>query len=1525
MTQRQVPTLEWPQERTLLLDEEDSAAPEDGDGPLGADALSARPEDPAYVIYTSGSTGKPKGVQVPHRAVVNFLQSMAGEPGLTSRDRLLAVTTLSFDIAVTELLLPLAVGAEILIASREEAGDGVLLRRLIESKGVTVTQATPATWRMLVETGWAGSADFKVLCGGEALTMDLARQLTGRCGELWNMYGPTETTVWSTCCRIEADDLEQGITIGRPIANTTVWILDERLQTCPIGVPGEICIGGDGVTLGYLGRPELTDERFVADPFGWAPGARMYRTGDRGRFRGDGMLEHLGRMDFQVKVRGYRIELGEIEATLMTHADVSRAVVVTRQDNAADARLVAYFVPAAGRTPSDQSLREHLGASLPDYMLPQHFVAIGAIPLLPNGKVNRSALPAPTGKDMAGANRAEFVAPQGPIETRVVALMEEVLGIPGLGMTDDFFRLGGHSLLAARLIARLNRDLDLDLPMRAAFEHPTARRLVDAIEKTRQEGRTASSVQIERQPDQSRGPLTLSQARIRFVEEMHAGGVAYNLPSAHRLLGPMDVDAFDRALQEVVTRQAALRTIIVARGAEHEQRVLDHVECSLHPVEDLSALPAGEREPELMRRLEALIARPFDLPRGPLFATRLFRLGPDHHVFFFMAHHIIWDGWCFDLLYSEIVAAYLAALQGQRSALAAPEVSFIDFAHWQSRWLQGDACRAQMAFWRDHFDRAPAPGRIPTDFPRTPGMSGQGATEWLHVDREVVRGLRIVAQRADATLNMVTLAAYAAMLQQLADGGELILGIPMRGRSVPELESVVGFFNNLLPLRFHADASMSFVDWVRQVKRRLLDAFGHQDVPFELLVQEIGALRDAGSSGYYQALFSYQDARERLQDWGGLEHRIIPVFQGGATEDLGLWLKEEANELAGGVTYNTDLFAPATAVLWRVRYARLLERIAARPDDAIAQLLDTGDEERAALEQDLDATGSTHVLDLLDARRAGCAQAPALQWNERTVTHAQLAALTEAIASQLHSQAPAARRVGVQVADPTARVAAWLAVWRSGATCVMSAGNLDVDGLKTLDAVISDGAGGGASRLVIEAQAPPGRVGGTASAVRGLERDPSGPAIEFVSAAGTADVSHAALASLVRAMNARLQCGIGTPWLVGESMPDPAVAFATLAALVNDGLAVFVDADGARDGEGLRAIMAAARPQVVQLAPSSWRALLDARWAPTTPVTVLADAVETSPELAAELIQAGCRVRLMHRPAGLEIPVAVGDGASPGDPAHAGMPLLRDTIGVLDERGRLVPVGVAGRLAVQLGPAAARWIAGEAVRLRADGGLAVQPGPPRLATLDGQRVDLGELEAVVKADAAVAECVATVLEERPGDRRLHLYLVPAGGIDVDPVGVRTRVGPRLPRGVRVDGCTVLTAIPRLDDGNPDRTALAARVSGRATERPLPSTPTEVALAEVWSGLLGIQQIELRDNFFDLGGSSLLAMQAVEQMAARTGLRITPRRYVFETLAQLAKAYDSEPSPDAAMDAAQDRRDDKPGLWGRLGGLLKRTP
>ncbi|MGZ7023382.1 MAG: amino acid adenylation domain-containing protein, partial [Ilumatobacteraceae bacterium] len=549
-------------------------------GPLEIDASDAHGAGVAYVIYTSGSTGRPKGVEIEHASVVNFVRSMIDEPGFGPDDVLLAVTTLSFDISVLELFVPLAVGGTVVIASRDEAVDGRRLAALIESCGATVMQATPTTWSMLFESGWVGSPRLKVLCGGEAMPVQLGDALLHCCAEVWNMFGPTETTIWSTLQQLDVTDVTRvNVPIGRPIANTTCRVLDAAGGLAPIGVPGELYIGGAGVARGYLNRPELTAEKFVDDPF--VPGERLYRSGDLARWLPGGSIECLGRLDQQVKVRGYRIELGEVESALRNHPGVADAVVIADRDSAG-ARLLAYVIPADPAEPvAEGDLRKALQQRLPDYMIPSRLVTVDSFPLTPNRKIDRKALPRP---DASTDVSSEYVAPRTDAEAIIAGIIATVLQLPRVGVHDNFFELGGHSLHATSVLSEIEREFGVRVPVRSFFVEPS----VAATAATVAAGGSLSSgpvVAVDRD-----GPIRASsvQQRLLFLDQLAPGSVVFNLPLVLHLSGEVDDDALREAFTVLLARHEALRTNFDLIGGRWVQVVVDAASAELRwEVEDL--------------------------------------------------------------------------------------------------------------------------------------------------------------------------------------------------------------------------------------------------------------------------------------------------------------------------------------------------------------------------------------------------------------------------------------------------------------------------------------------------------------------------------------------------------------------------------------------------------------------------------------------------------------------------------------------------------------------------------------------------------------------------------------------------------------------------------------------------------------------------------------------------------------------------------------------------------------------------
>ncbi|MDO4683165.1 MAG: amino acid adenylation domain-containing protein [Lautropia sp.] len=908
---------QWPRDKTWVISADDLCTPMKDDERPAARLNLAAPEAAAYVIYTSGSTGKPKGVAVPHRAAANLLLSMARKPGIRSGDRLLAVTTLSFDIALLELMTPLIAGGTVHVASREDTMDGHQLAELLAREHITVMQATPGTWRLLLAAGWTPPEGFRALVGGEPLPLDLAKDLTALPLSLWNMYGPTETTVWSTC--IEVRNPEAGISIGRPIDNTHVRVVDEAGMDVPFGAAGEILIGGEGVAIGYLGRPELTEDRFVPDA--WSPGRTIYRTGDSGRWRHDGTLEHLGRLDHQVKVRGYRIELGEIESVLTTFPGVAQVVTLVREDTPGDQRLVAYLV-AEERVPSVReatrqeasSLRAHLRKQLPDYMVPQHFVWMPAFTLLPNGKIDRKVMPRPD--RMAGARDKSLApaaaeAPATERQQRVARLMAEHLKLPSVGLDDDFFAMGGHSLLAAQLLLALGRELGTHVPLATIFEAPTARRLDAWLAGHSAEPAPTAADALTRRADRDSAPLSVMQQRLYFLEMVNPDTPVYNTPSAHRLVGPLDEAAFERAFNQLIARQPVLRTWIgTGPQGMPVQRIEPELSVSLFPAIDISHLPGDEQEAALKEMLHELVEEPIGTGTAPLFQTQMFRLSAHEHVWFFMPHHIIWDGWSFDLLYQEMSALYSREIRHPDAPAALPElaVDYGDFAVWHNQHLKTEGVQRQIDHWLSRIDREQPPLDLPADRDRPERMSGRGSTEWLHLPPELVRTVQDQARAHHSTAFMTLLGVWALLLHGVSKQPALTIGTPVRGRESPELEAIMGFFVNALPLNFRLDDGATVGDWMQQVRSVVVDAFAHTDVPADRLLQALGTTRDESRPPLWQAFFSYQEASARQLNWGSLEDRPFYLLQPGTAEDVGLWFLTAGDRLTGGLQYNTDIF-----------------------------------------------------------------------------------------------------------------------------------------------------------------------------------------------------------------------------------------------------------------------------------------------------------------------------------------------------------------------------------------------------------------------------------------------------------------------------------------------------------------------------------------------------------------------------------------------------------------------------------------
>jgi len=932
---------------TVCLDERREALAGESEADLD---LEVRGDDLAYVIFTSGSTGRPKGVMVSHGSVVNLLHSMLDRPGLSEQDTLLSVTTLSFDIAALEIFLPLISGARLALVGREAAADGARLLAAIEGLGATVMQATPATWRLLLASGWGEGRRLKLLCGGEAMPADLARELLSRSSSLWNLYGPTETTIWSALSRVET--VCGAPPLGGPVFNTQLYVLDADLNPVPVGVRGELCIAGAGLARGYLGRPSLTADRFLPDHFSPVPGARLYRTGDLARWLADGQLEFLGRDDQQVKVRGFRIEPGEVEAALCRHPAVAAAVVVARDVSPGDRRLVAYVVPPPGEAARvrGEELRRHARESLPDYMVPSSFVTLDELPLTPNGKLDRRRLPDPQsarGEDQLTA------PPRTPVEEVLAGIWQEVLGVGRVGADDDFFELGGHSLLATQVVSRLRDAFGLALPLRTIFDSPTLSSLAAAVDRL-------GSSDLPQPPPLRRaartGPLPLSfaQQRLWFIDQLEPGSAAYNMPAAVRLRGPLDARALERALGEIVRRHESLRTTFADVGGLPVQVVAETLELKLGCT-DLSALDGEAREAEALRLAGEEARRPFDLSAGPLLRASLLRLGEDEHVALVTMHHVISDGWSVGVFVREMGALYESFARGEESPLAELPVQYADYAIWQREWLTGEVLERQLAYWRTRLDGAP-PLKLGGGRARA---SGGGATRRLTLGRELTEGLMALGRREGATLFMTLLAGWQALLSRYTGQEDISVGTDVANRHRGETEGLIGFFVNQLVMRTDLSGNPSFRELLGRVRETALGAYAHQDLPFEKLVEELNPERDdAHATPLFQTKLVLQNAPLPSLALPGL--LLTPLESGGDADDAAAakfdLLLDAAESDAGlnlSLTYRTDLFDGPFIARLLGHFQTLLGFLVERPDASLraADIRTAGEKDRQAGEQ----------------------------------------------------------------------------------------------------------------------------------------------------------------------------------------------------------------------------------------------------------------------------------------------------------------------------------------------------------------------------------------------------------------------------------------------------------------------------------------------------------------------------------------------------------------------------------------------
>ncbi|MFB6564566.1 amino acid adenylation domain-containing protein, partial [Streptomyces sp. NPDC056400] len=1538
----------------LVLDDPDFAAALSGlpdTNPTDADRTSPLlPAHPAYVIYTSGSTGRPKGVVMTGDVLVNLFawheEVLPAEPG----DVTAQFTAISFDVSAQEILSTLLSGRTLAIPDESTRRDPAAFVRWLDELKVSEVYAPNLVLDALAEEAVTQGTPLPALRhmaqAGEALVTGDRLSAFHRGGgrRLHNHYGPTETHV-VTAHTLPADPGEWPARppIGRPVWNTRAYVLDAALRPVPAGVPGELYLAGAALARGYWRRPTLTAERFVADPYGPA-GTRMYRTGDVARWNGAGELEYLGRTDHQVKVRGHRVELGEIETVLTGHSSVAQTAVVARQPQPGNTQLVAYVVPLPGHeAPSEDDLRDHVAAVLPDHMVPAAYVTLPELPLTPNRKLDRAALPVP---ESAGRTSR---GPRDAREETLCALFAQVLGVERVGIDDSFFALGGHSLSATRMASRIRTELDVDLSVRALFESPTVASLaafLDASQADTADGRPALGV-MERPREI---PLSPAQRRLWFLNRLDGPTGTYNLGLSVRLTGALDKRALRGALGDIIDRHESLRTLFPDTDGEPRQEILEP---------SAAALPWTETEVTgggLEESMRSAAGTGFDLATDLPVRAHLFVLGPEDHVLLLVIHHIAGDGWSMAPLARDLGIAYRARLVATGPVWEPLPVQYADYTLWQRQVMGDDSdpqspLARQAAYWRQALDGMPEELALPTDRPRPARMSYRGATVPVRIGAETHARLTELARESGSSLFMVLQAGLAALLTRLGAGDDIPLGSPIAGRTDEALDDLVGFFINTLVLRTDTSGNPAFRDLVSRVKEQDLAAYAHQDLSFERLVEIVNPLRSAAHHPLFQVALSLQNNPEATLTLPGLEITPEPVPLDGAKFDLSFSLAETYDVtgapagVEGTLEYAQDLFDAATARRMGERLARLLSAVAADPRLPIDSVDLLTDEERRQVLGEWSGSDHTAVpaATLAELFRAQVERTPdgaALISADAVISYAELDARANRLAHGLIRRGIGPEQLVALLLPRSADiVVAQLAVAKTGAAYLPVDPTYPAERIAYMLAdaapalVVTDSAH---AHAVPTGTALPPVLLDQPGAAGSEDHDPgirsatAHPAYVIYTSGSTGRpkavaVTHEGLAAFAAAEVERFAVDSDSRVLQYAS-PSFDASVLELCMAIAAGAALVVPPAGPLAGEALADVLVAHGVTHALIPPAALATVPAGEYPQFRTLVVGGDATSV------ELVDRWAPGRSMINAYGPTEATVAATTSGPLTAGHSTVPIGRPVpatrVFVLDAGLRPVPPGVPGELYVAgpglargylrrpgltaerfvaspfAGPGERMYRTGDLARFRSDGQLEYLGRTDDQVKIRGYRIELGEIEALLRRHPSVERAVVVVREDRPGDKRLVAYVVPAADGPADGE-LRAHLAAELP-GYMVPGAIVLLdALPLMVNGKLDRKALPAPDPSAASASRAPRTHEEEVLCRLFAEVLGLDRVGPDDSFFDLGGHSLLATRLTSRIRRELGVELALRA-VFDapTVAALAKVLDPAAGARAGLGVRQ---------------------
>lgn len=1481
--------------------------------PVAGDAL-------AYTIFTSGTTGRPKGVPIRQDSLVNLLSSMAITPGMTDADTLVAVTTPAFDIAALELFGPLLIGGTLVLADGYDVIDGQALAGLIDATDATMMQATPATWRLLIEENWQAPVGFTMLCGGEALDTGLADHLLQGGGRLWNMYGPTETTIWSACCEVLPAHVAGGtIPLGAPIANTTLHVLDKAGQTCPPGVAGELMIGGLGLSPGYLNRPDLTDAQFIEDPS--HPGARLYRTGDLVRRLRDGTLVYLGRLDFQVKLRGFRIELGEIETALASDADVDQAVVsVTGTGD--DATLTAYCRVATKAEDLEPRLRARAAAALPGYMTPAAYVFLDEFPLNTNGKVDRKRLPAAEAvTDPMAAQR-----PETGTESLLVQLWAEALDVPSVGRETEFFAAGGHSLLAMRMIARLPLKGSRAVPLRLLFDAPRLKDFAAALDREDLLTDTPPDP-IPARDDATPRALSFAQDRQWALSMLDPDSAAYNLPAALRLEGPVDADRLGRAFATLCQCHEVLRSSYPEVEGKATVVVSGDSPALAHPV--------NISEAALPKALRRDAARPFDLGTGPLIRLTLYRTGAERFALLLVMHHIISDAQSVEVVLRELMGLYQSHAT---TPVADPlPIQYADYATWQ----KAQDFSASTQFWVDYLTGAPPLLELPTDFQRPAQQSSRGGSVDFTLSEATAQGLRDHAAAQGATPYMAFLGLFAAFLGRYSNSDEVVIGTPISQRPHPDLDQLAGMFINTLALRLPSNGARGFNDLLGDIRARCLTAFDHQDTPFEQVVDALAPDRSWSHNPIFQALFTWKTrdaAPVELAD--GLRWGPLALASSTSKMDIALAVLDQGDGFALRLEYATDLFRPDTARHMALAFETLVTAAVNAAQMPVGRLSLLHPEQASQIARWNDTGAVTYGAPVtlhgkLSVQAAMRADQIAIRHGSGNMSYGSLEARSDALAAHLQSRGiRLGDRVGIALNRCPDMITAMVGVMKTGAAYVPLDPNYPADRIAYIQqdaglALILTDTEGAADTLNVAGffDGPPGTRDthqGQATTPTPVHLNPDDAAYVIYTSGSTGQpkgvvLTHGNAHALIDWAATAFDPDDFKGMLGSTSVCFDLSIFEIFVTLSLGGTLMLVDDLFALPDAPFRD-----QVTLINTVPTPMAELLKLCPLPASVRTVCLAGEPLPPALAKRVYDAGTvdRVWNLYGPSEDTTYSTWDILPKDGGAFNIGAPIAGTQAYVLDAELQQVPPGLPGELFLAGagvakgywnrpdltaerftpnpfdtdGTAPVMYRTGDRVRRIGDGTLEYMGRGDRQVKIRGFRIEPGEVETALTAIAGIRAAVVDGWQDADGPLRLTAW-VEGNAAAGDITACLAKV---LPAHCVPTLFVTLEALPRLPNGKLDRNALPAPVAdvGDAPVTEAPNPGPEATLTDIWARILGRTSIGRTENFFAVGGDSILAIQVVA--AARDiGMALSPRDvFQFPSIAELARAVADR----AALDA-----------------------